>query len=229
MTQFENILEIILEEYARKDSEGEFDTWEKTDSFVKEKAEVLLAYTKEEPISEDLEAELDKYIKDNFTLDKEQLNRFDIEEKDYMYSMDKSDMLKMIRHFTNNYKVPASNDLEEAAKLCVSDFLCITNEEDWDDAAVDALNIFKASAKWQKQKDQSTIELAEDHAMLAGMEKMKEELMANGVNGVVHHFEKCEVVSVHYNDPTGVPMSYFMSSKGFLAGDKVKIIVIKEE
>ena len=34
-------------------------------------------------------------------------------------------------------------------------------------------------AKWQKQQDQSTIELAEDHAMLAGMEKMKEELMAN--------------------------------------------------
>ena len=34
-------------------------------------------------------------------------------------------------------------------------------------------------AKWQKQQDQSTIELAEDHAMLAGMEKMKEQMMAN--------------------------------------------------
>lgn len=100
----------------------------------------------------ELETELNKYIKNHFTIDTEQLDRFGIEEKDYMYSMDKSDMLKMIRYFTNNYKVPASNDLEEAAKLCVSDSLCITNEEDWDDAAVDALNIFKAGAKWQKKQ-----------------------------------------------------------------------------
>lgn len=34
-------------------------------------------------------------------------------------------------------------------------------------------------AKWQKKQDQETIEVAEDHAMLAGMEKMKEEKMAN--------------------------------------------------
>ena len=51
MTEFEDVLETILEEYARRDSEGEFDTWEETDAFVKEKAEVLLAYVKEEPIS----------------------------------------------------------------------------------------------------------------------------------------------------------------------------------
>ena len=105
----------------------------------------------EEPLSEGLDAELDKYIKDNFTIDKEQLDRFDVEEKDYMYSMDKSDMLKMVRHFTNNYKVPASEDLEEAAKLYVSDWFNITNEDDWDDTAVDSLNIFKVGAEWQKE------------------------------------------------------------------------------
>lgn len=55
MTQFEDVLETILEEYARRDSKGEFDTWEETDAFVKEKAEVLLAYVKEEPVSENLE------------------------------------------------------------------------------------------------------------------------------------------------------------------------------
>ena len=54
-----------------------------------------------EPASEDLETELDKYIKDHFTIDKEQLDRFGLEEKDYMYSMDKSDMLAMVRHFAN--------------------------------------------------------------------------------------------------------------------------------
>ena len=56
---------------------------------------------KEEPISEDLNTELDKYIKDKFTIDKEQLDRFGLEEKDYMYSMDKSDMLKMASYFAN--------------------------------------------------------------------------------------------------------------------------------
>ena len=50
MTQFENVLETILEEYARRDSEGEFDTWEETDAFVREKAGVLLTYAKEEPV-----------------------------------------------------------------------------------------------------------------------------------------------------------------------------------
>lgn len=54
----------------------------------------------EEPVSDDLEEELDSYIKDNFTIDKEQLDRFGLDEKDYMYSMDKSDMLAMVRHFT---------------------------------------------------------------------------------------------------------------------------------
>jgi phosphoribosyl-AMP cyclohydrolase len=39
----------------------------------------------------------------------------------------------------------------------------------------------KLGAKWQEKQDQSTIELAEDHAMLAGMEKMKEEMMAKAV------------------------------------------------
>jgi hypothetical protein len=170
-----------------------------------------------EPVSEDLEAELDKYIKDNFTIDKEQLNRFGIEEKDYMYSMDKSDMFKMIRHFTNNYKVPASNDLEEAAKLCVSDFLCITNEEDWDDTAVDALNIFKAGAKWQKQQDQSTIELAEDHAMLAGMEKMKEELMAKAIDAQCFGFQGAAL------------FSFKLPADNYLVGSEVKVIVIKED
>ena len=35
---------------------------------------------------------------------------------------------------------------------------------------------FKAGAKWQEKQDQETIELAEDHAMLAGKMQMKEEM-----------------------------------------------------
>lgn len=180
MTQFENVLETILEEYARRDSEGEFDTWEETDAFVREKAGVLLTYAKEEPVSEELEEASKEWLRPQ--LDKSYAN----------YGETK---MMELTHF------------DGYAMLYAVEF----------------------GAQWQKQQDQSTIELAEDHAMLAGMEKMKEQMMANGVDGVVHHFEKCEVASVHYNDPTGVPMAYFTSPEGLSAGDKVKIIVIKED
>ena len=97
---------------------------------------------------------------------------------------------------------PVSDELEKVAiKYGTDEFPSLCNG--CKHIPVDA---FKAGAKWQK-----------------------EQMMAKGVDGIVHLFGKCEVASVHYNDPTGVPMSYFMTSKGFLAGDKVKVIVIKED
>ena len=60
------------------------------------------------------------------------------------------------------------------------------------------LEAIEFGAKWQKAKDQSTIELAEDHAMLAGMEKMKQQMMkepnlsgyvARDEDGNLHIFE----------------------------------------
>ena len=84
---------------------------------------------------------------------------------------DGSPVLCLAKHFfelglkESKEKVPVSKDLEEAAKFCVADTFMITNEEDWNDAAIDAMNVFKSGAKWQKEKDKETIELAEDHAM----------------------------------------------------------------
>lgn len=66
-------------------------------------------------------------------------------------------------------------------------------------------------------------------AIRFGANWQKNQMMASGVDGVVHHLEKCKVASVHYNDPTGVPMVYITSPEGLSAGDKVKIIVIKED
>lgn len=68
---------------------------------------------------------------------------------------------------------PVSEDLEEASRNYADD------EEYGDDVYFAIKASFKAGAKWQEKQDQKTIELAEDHAMLAGMEKMKEEMMAN--------------------------------------------------
>ena len=76
---------------------------------------------------------------------------------------------------------------------------------------------FIAGAEWQKAKDQKTIELAEDHAMLAGMNKMEQQMMEKAVEGVVHP-DDCEIwvnlVGYGYK---------------FKDGDKVRVIVIKED
>lgn len=63
---------------------------------------------------------------------------------------------------------PVSNDLKEAAmQYAKSKHKDTTLQQivSWD---------FKAGAQWQKQQDQLTIELAEDHAYLAGQEKIIE-------------------------------------------------------
>ncbi len=79
----------------------------------KDKLRALSDGKQHQPISDNLEEELDKYIQDNFTIEKDQLDKFGIEEKDYMYSMDKGDMLAMVRYFTNICKVSTNDNLEE--------------------------------------------------------------------------------------------------------------------
>ena len=73
-------------------------------------------------------------------------------------------------------------------------------------------------ANWQKQQDQSTIELAEDHAMLAGMEKMREEMMSKAIDTTIK--QGCTEV--------GIVIKGLDKTK-FSFGDKVKVIVIKED
>ena len=61
-----------------------------------------------------------------------------------------------------------SNDLEEAAHSYVD-----TTIEHFDSEGNPCCYpAFIAGAQWQKERDQSTIELAEDHAYLAGQEKI---------------------------------------------------------
>lgn len=63
-----------------------------------------------------------------------------------------------------------SNDLEEAAHSYVDTTI------EWFDSEGNpcCYPAFEAGAEWQKERDQSTIELAEDHAYLAGQEKIIE-------------------------------------------------------
>lgn len=56
-----------------------------------------------------------------------------------------------------------------------------------------------------------------------------EGLMKDAVDGVVHRFDGDELAAIHYNDPKGVPMCYYASASGLEVGDKVKLILAKED
>ena len=79
-------------------------------------------------------------------------------------------------------------------------------------------------AKWQEKQDQKTIELAEDHAMLAGMEKMKERMMKNAIELEVKKdaggYPYIDCIEL-YDYDKDVPLAN--------EGDKYKVILIKEE
>ena len=79
------------------------------------------------------------------------------------------DGLSLLENFIDSLEEDSvSNDLEEAAKKIATRHSHITGDTYY---ANDAW-FFKKGAQWQKQQDQSTIELAEDHAYLAGQEKI---------------------------------------------------------
>ena len=95
---------------------------------------------------------------------------------------------------------PVSEDIDKAAFQA---YLEAEDKESYTDTYIDG---FKAGAKWDRQL-----------------------LTKNAVKGVVHHFGDDEIAAIHYNDPKGVPMSYFISSDSLKAGDNVKLVTIKED
>lgn len=101
-----------------------------------------------------------------------------------------------------------SEDLEEEIERWIKEKHFIFTEID------EIIETARHFAEWQKKKDQETIELAEDHAMLAGMNRMKEEMMGNAV--------ECTWGS----QATSSFMSDFPNIE---CGDKVKIIICKTE
>ena len=132
----------------------------------------------------------------------------------------------------NKKEEPVSEDLEEASKEWLrpqldksyanygeAKMMELTHFDGY--AMLDAIEF---GAKWQEKKDQSTIELAEDHAMLAGMEKMKEQMMAKAVEVTVHieagnypYIPQMEL----YDYDNDVPLAK--------EGDKYKVVLSKEE
>ena len=81
------------------------------------------------------------------------------------------------------------------------------------------LEIFKAGAEWKEKEMQSTIELVEDHAILAGMKKMEQQIMEK--NFVTDAF-----VDVFQNHISLVTNEL---PRGLKQSDKFKMILIKQE
>lgn len=57
---------------------------------------------------------------------------------------------------------------------------------------------------------------------------ISEGLTKDAVDGVVHRFDGDGLAAIHYNGPKGVSMCYYTFVSGLEAGDKVKLIIIKE-
>lgn len=115
---------------------------------------------------------------------------------------------------------PASEDLKKEISKWRNHYLSVLDNNlriDLRDIEVTA-NHF---AEWQKKKDQETIELAEDHAMLAGMNRMKEEMMKDAVDAFVNTYENTD-------DSNYVEFVTEQSPYKFKETEKCKLIIVKE-
>lgn len=92
---------------------------------------------------------------------------------------------ELLEYINSLQEEPVSNDLEEAA-----------NDYAHDLVHDDVFGTFIAGARWQEEQCQKTIELAEDHAYLAGQEKVIEKACEwlkcnfNMPNDFESHFKK---------------------------------------
>lgn len=66
-------------------------------------------------------------------------------------------------------------------------------------------------------------------SFIEGANWQKQQMIKGAVDGIVHHFDGDGLAAIHYNDPKDVPMCYYASASGLEAGDKVKLIIIKED
>lgn len=128
--------------------------------------------------------------------------------------------LSNVQRIVKDCKEPVSEDLEEATNNYVLNvrkgYPRVMDETDRY-----ICNAFKAGAKWQKEQDKETIELAEDHAMLAGMEKMREQMMKDAI--------PANILTNQYGNKYIQSWSGLKQYDKYKNGDKVKLIIIKQE
>lgn len=123
-----------------------------------------------------------------------------------------SEALDYIESYINTLPEKHNEDFEEAAKHYLYGAILYDDVYVGNPTEEDCIRCFKAGTEWQRKKDQETIELAEDHAMLAGMMKEREEIMKDAVELTI-------------TNTSFIPLPKL----DIKAGDKVKIIILKTE
>lgn len=91
-----------------------------------------------------------------------------------------------------------------------------------------AREAFIAGAEYQRKQDQILIELGEDHAMLAGMNMMKEQMMGKAVEGVVQDNGQF----INFGDGRYIDLDPSLQLNPVWKlndGQKVKLIIIPED
>ena len=118
---------------------------------------------------EKIKAEIEKR-KDDYMAQANSFEGLGVTERTAYYSTLASNMAALIRYIDSLEEEPVSNDLEAAAHSYVDTTI------EWFDSEGNpcCYPAFIAGAQWQKERDQFTIELAKDHAYLAGQEKIIE-------------------------------------------------------
>ena len=157
--------------------------------------------------------------------DKEKLNAIRAEVQNYIDAAHKAhanitegNFAHLLSFIDSLQEEPVSVDLEEACEQLAenarkhkaetsSPFFCQT---DYKQGVIDG-------AKWQKEQDKKTIELAKDHAMLAGMNKMKEEMMSKAIDAQCFGFQGAAL------------FSFRLPADKYLVGSEVKVVVINED
>ena len=128
---------------------------------------------------------------------------------------------------------PVCEELEEAASNAGFDYvddivLLAEPNHRWNDHDVEQAYIdgFKAGAKWQKEKDAELIEIAYNDGITIGKTKQKEQMMKEAVEG-----EVCiPNVWAEYEEGKELIIRAEISKElGFRLGDKVRIIIVKED
>ncbi len=130
----------------------------------------------------------------------------------------REDYTKAINECIFGDEEPASKDLEEEIKKMQRHYKTI---EEYDGQyaplyASDIEHIARHFAGWQKVKDQFQIDMAHDGGYMEGQDYAREQMMKDIVEIPLHQW----LPSLLYDK---------MSEKGFKDGDKVKLIIIKEE
>lgn len=116
------------------------------------------------------------------------------------------------------------NEVADYARRQVEELLIVIKKyDDYSDEQIEELRthlmaMFLEGTGWQKEQDKETIELAEEHAYLAGAVNEREKMMKEAVEGEITKDNRGNNV---------VRAGVF--NKDFEYGDKVRVIVLKKE